>query len=202
VHNRLPTKAVVYIRHSVPAGYHASKAPTDPEHVSGADLYRVEVDGFGKQEVVLEESTPIYRTADIRSAEGMELVRVYLSSAAVSGPLKAQVDDLVRTEKEIGEGQTRIGSLREQMGEYRQRMDELHVQIVTLRAVRTAGPLMTSLEKKLQEISDKLSKATIDVVALEEKLMLARIKFQDGVADLSLETDAATSATKVATSAQ
>jgi hypothetical protein len=198
VHNRLPTKAVVYIRHSVPAGYHASKAPTDPEHVSGADLYRVEVDGFGKQEVVLEESTPIYRTADIRSAEGMELVRVYLSSAAVSGPLKAQVDDLVRTEKEIGEGQTRIGTLREQMGEYRQRMDELHAQIVTLRAVRTAGPLMTSLEKKLQEISDKLSKATIDVVALEEKLMLARIKFQDGVADLSLETDAATGATKVA----
>jgi hypothetical protein len=200
VHNRLPTKAVVYIRHSVPAGYHASKAPTDPEHVSGADLYRVEVDGFGKQEVVLEESTPVYRTADLRSAEGMELVRAYLSSAAVSGALKAQVDELVRTEKEIGEGQTRIGTLREQMGEYRQRMDELHAQIVTLRAVRTAGPLMASLEKKLQEVSDKLSKATIDVVALEEKLMLARIKFQDGVADLSLETDAATGATKVAAS--
>jgi hypothetical protein len=47
---------------------------------------------------------------------------------------------------------------------------------------------MTSLEKKLQEVSDRLSKATIDVVALEEREMLARIKFQDGVADLSLET--------------
>jgi hypothetical protein len=199
VHNRLPTKAVVYIRHSVPAGYHASKAPTDPEHVSGADLYRVEVDGFGKQEVVLEESTPVYRTADIRSAEGMELVRVYLSSAVVNGPLKVQVDDLVRTEKEIGEGEQRIATLREQMGEYRQRMDELHVQVVTLRAVRTAGPLMASLEKKLQEVSDRLSKATIDVVALEEKLMLSRIKFQDGVADLSLEKDAVAGATKVAT---
>ncbi len=198
VHNRLPTKAVVYIRHTVPAGYHASKAPTDPEHVSGADLYRVEVDGFGKQEVVLEESTPVYRTADIRSNEGLELVRAYLSSAVVSGPLKGQVDELVRTEKQIGEGEQRIATLREQMGEYRQRMDELHVQIVTLRAVRTAGPLMASLEKKLQEVSDKLSKATIDVVALEETLMLARIKFQDGVADLSLESDPATGTTKVA----
>ena len=76
------------------------------------------------------------------------------------------------------------------MGEYRQRMDELHVQIVTLRTVKTAGPLMVNLEKKLPEVSDKLSKATIDVVSLEEKLMLARIKFQDGVADLSLESDA------------
>jgi hypothetical protein len=46
---------------------------------------------------------------------------------------------------------------------------------------------MTSLEKKLQEVSDKLSRSTIDLVALQEKLMVARIKFQDGVADLSLE---------------
>ena len=47
--------------------------------------------------------------------------------------------------------------------------------------------LMQNLEKKLQEVSDKLSKSTIDLVALQEKLMVARIKFQDGVADLSLE---------------
>jgi len=53
--------------------------------------------------------------------------------------------------------------------------------------VKTAGPLMQSLEKKLQEMSDKLSKGTIDVVGLEEKRMLARIKFEDTVADLTLE---------------
>lgn len=198
IHNRLPTRAVVYVRHTVPAGYHASKAPGDPERVAGADLYRVEVDGLGKQQLVLEESTPVTRTADLRSAEGLQLVRAYLSGAVVSGPLKGQVEELVRTEKEIGEGETRIATLREQMGEYRERMDELHAQVVTLRAVRTAGPLMVSLERKLQEMSDHLSRATIDVVALEEKLMLARIKFQDGVADLSLDAEAG--APKVATS--
>ena len=190
IHNRLPTKAVVYVRHSVLAGYHASKAPTDPEHVSGADLYRVEVDGFGKQEVQLEESTPVYRTADLRTPDGMGLVRAYLTSAVISGPLKAQVEELVRTQKEIADDEQRIQTQRDQMGEYRQRMDELHAQIVTLRMVKTAGPLMVNLEKKLTEVSDKLSKATVDVVSLEEKLMLARIKFQDGVADLSLESDA------------
>ena len=46
---------------------------------------------------------------------------------------------------------------------------------------------MTHLEKKLQEISEKLSKSTVDVVALQEKLMVARVQFQTGVADLSLE---------------
>jgi hypothetical protein len=196
IHNRLATKAIVYVRHSVAAGYRASKAPTDPEHVSGADLYRVEVDGFGKQEVQLEETTPIYRTADLRTPDGMGLVRAYLTSAVVNGPLKGQVEELVRTQKEIADDEQRIQTTREQMGEYRQRMDELHAQIVTLRAVKTAGPLMTNLEKKLAEVSDKLSKATVDVVSLEERLMLARIKFQDGVADLSLEADP----NKVATS--
>jgi hypothetical protein len=48
---------------------------------------------------------------------------------------------------------------------------------------------MASLEKKLQEMSDKLSKGTIDVVGLEEKRMLARIRFEDGVADLSLKRE-------------
>ncbi len=187
VHNRLAAPAVVYIRHAVTPGYKIAKGPSEPEHVGNADLYRVEIDGFGKKELSLEEATPVYRTADIRSPDGLELVKAYLSSAALVGPLKGQVDDLVKMQQEIGNVEQRIATLHDQMTEYRQRMDELHAQIVTLKMVRTGGPLMASLEKKLQEMSDKLSKGTIDVVGLEEKRMLARIRFQDGVADLSLE---------------
>jgi hypothetical protein len=46
---------------------------------------------------------------------------------------------------------------------------------------------MRNLEKKLQDVSDKLSQATVDLAALEEKAMLLRIHFQDGVAELSVE---------------
>ncbi len=187
VHNRLDTPAVLYVRHAVTPGFKIGKGPGEPEHVGNADLYRVELEPFGKKEVSLEESTPVYRTADIRSPDGLELVKAYLSSAAVEGPLKGQVDELVKMQQEIGNVEQHIATLHDQMAEYRQRMDELHGQIVTLRMVRTGGPLMASLEKKLQEMSDKLSKGTIDVVSLEEKRMLARIKFQDGVADLTLE---------------
>ncbi len=187
IHNRLDTPAVVYVRHAVTPGYKVGKGPGEPEHVGNADLYRVELDAFGKKEVALEESTPVYRTADIRSPDGLELVKAYLSSAAVAGPLKGQVDELVKMQQEIGSVEQHIATLHDQMGEYRQRMDELHGQIVTLRMVRTGGPLMASLEKKLQEMSDKLSKGTIDVVGLEEKRMLARIKFEDAIADLTLD---------------
>ena len=93
------------------------------------------------------------------------MVTAYLSSAAAEGPLKSAVGELLELHREMANSEQQIATTREQMEEYRARMDELHAQVVTLKAVKTAGPLMPSLEKKLQEVSDRLSKATIDLVA-------------------------------------
>jgi uncharacterized coiled-coil DUF342 family protein len=134
----------------------------------------------------------------------MDLVRAYVSSLSnmgdphtvVEAPLKAQVQKLLELNTEMAKIEQQIGTTHEQMAEYRQRMDELHSQIFTLKAVKTAGPLMAHLEKKLQEMSEKLSKATIDVVALQEKQMVARVSFQNGVGDLMLESDEKKTAAK------
>jgi chromosome segregation ATPase len=116
------------------------------------------------------------------------LIKLYLSSAALDGPLKTSVAELIKVHQEMENLSQQIATMREQMSEYRARMDELHVQIVSLRAVKTkGGNLLQHLEKKLQEVSEKLSTATVDLVGVQEKLMVARIRFQDGVAELSLE---------------
>jgi hypothetical protein len=39
-----------------------------------------------------------------------------------------------RVQKDIADDEQRVQTIREQMGEYRVRMDELHAQLVTLRA--------------------------------------------------------------------
>src|SRR6185503_18813196 len=109
------------------------------------------------------------------------------SSAVLEGPLKGEIEKLLKLNADMTKIEQQIATAREQMGEYRLRMDELHAQLVTLKLVKTAGPLMAHLEKKLQEVSEKLSKATVDVVSLQEKQMVARIQFQTGVGDLSLE---------------
>ena len=100
VHNRLATPAVVYIRHAVAPGYTLAKGPGDPEHVGNADLYRVDLDGYGKKEVSLEEATPVYRTADIRSPDGLEL-REGLPLVGRARPARSrrQVDDLVKMQQ-------------------------------------------------------------------------------------------------------
>jgi len=185
--SRLAEPSVVYVRHTVPKGYKLSKGPESTEKLGDAQLFRVEIPANGKVELVLEEETPVLRSVDVRSSAGMDLVRAYLSSAALAPELAAKMKPLLDLQKDIGNVEQRIDTGREQMSEYRARMDELHVQIVTLKAVKTAGPLMKSLEKKLEEVSDKLSKATVDLVALEEQRMVSRIKLEDGIAELSLD---------------
>jgi hypothetical protein len=188
LNNRMDEKATVYIRHSVPQGYKLTKSPAAKERIGSAHLFRVDVPASGKVEVVIEEATPLFKTADIRSPEGLALIKLYLSSAALDGPLKTAVSELIKLHQDMENLSQQIGTMREQMTEYRTRMDELHAQIVSLRAVKTkGGNLLEHLEKKLQEVSDKLSTATVDLVGVQEKLMVARIRFQDGVAELSLE---------------
>jgi hypothetical protein len=187
LYNRLSEKATVYLRHTVLPGYKLMKSPQLAEKIAGAHIFKVELSAGQKLDVDIEEATPLYKTADIRSPGGMEMVRVFLSGAAMNGPLKAKVADLIKLQQDIGNLEQHIQTMREQMSEYRARMDELHAQLVTLKAVKTAGPLMQSLEKKMSDVSDRLSKATIDLVSLQEKLMMARVSFQDGVAELSLD---------------
>jgi len=206
LYNRLPERATVYLRHTVAAGYKLTKAPerstetplkgSTAEHLAGAHLFRVELEPNGKTDVIVEEATPVFRSTDIRTTAGQDLVRAYLSSAVLEGPLKAEIEKLLKLNADMSKIEQQITTAREQMGEYRMRMDELHAQLVTLKAVKTAGPLMAHLEKKLQEVSEKLSKATVDVVSLQERAMVARISFQTGVGDLTLDAkdDKATAA--------
>jgi hypothetical protein len=187
-HNRLPERAVVFVRHTVADGYKLKKGQGDKfERLGTAHLFRVEVPPSGSVDLTIEEATPVFKTVDLRSPIDMEQVRVYLSEGAVEGPLKASIEDLVKTQQDLGNVEQRILTTRDQMQAYRTRMDELHAQVLSLRLVKTGASLMRNLEKKLQEVSDKLSQATVDLAALEEKAMLLRIHFQDGVAELSLE---------------
>src|SRR5512140_3495363 len=195
LHNRTGERATVYVRHTVAGGYTLTKSPAgtcqtgECEKIGGAHLFKVDVDPKKSQEVTIEEETPVFKSTDIRTPGGLDMVKAFLNGGAARGPLKEKVAELVRLHGEMAKIEQQIATTREQMQEYRVRMDELHAQIVTLKVVKSAGPLMVSLEGKMREISDKTSKATIDLVSLQEKQMIARIHFQDGVAELTLEKD-------------
>ena len=184
--NRLDHPVTVYVRHTVEDGWTLGKAPKDVERVGDARLFRVELAARGTRKIDIEESTPMRRTIDLRSPDALQLVEVYLSQPIDDPGLAGPMKHLLALNHEMADQQEAIDGMRQRLGDYRVRMNELHAQIVTLQAVKSGGALMRQLKQKMSEISDRVQKSTLELVDREEKLMLARIKFQDAVAELTL----------------
>jgi len=185
--NALPEPATVYVRHTVAPGYTLTKGQVEHERVGSAYLFRVQVPAAGQTELVIEESTPVERTLDVRSPADRASVSVYVSEVPADGPLRAELATILQKATAIADIEERLGSARDQAREYRQRMDEVHGQIVTLRAVKSANALVTTLENTLRDVTDAVSKSTSAVVGLQQDLLVARVSFQQEVSGLSLQ---------------
>ncbi len=101
--------------------------------------------------------------------------------------LATQLDEIVKMHRALQDKQSRIDTVHRQMNDYRTRVDEIHVQLVTLRKVPHAQKLSRHLAKKMEEISERLQKATIEVTDLQGQVLSSRITLQDRLAELTLE---------------
>jgi hypothetical protein len=184
--NRLPEIAKVYIRHTVNKGWKLLDAPPAFERIGDAHLFEVDLEPGESKQVEIAEATPMERTLDLNADVTLDMMKVYVEAPEGTPELKKSLHHLLDIHKalvDFGEEQT---SLHRRLDDYRERMDELHGQIVTLQAVKTGGELMTHLKDKMKDISERVQKATITLVDTEEKIMLKRVEFQDALAELTL----------------
>jgi len=137
------------------------------------------------------------RTLDLNADVTLEMMKVFVEAPEGGAEIKEQLRKLLGIHKGLIDLAQEQESLRRRLGDYKERMDELHGQIVTLQAVKTGGDLMSHLKTKMRDISDRVQKTTIAIVDQEEKIMLARVQFQDALAEMSLSdvTAAAPAAT-------
>jgi seryl-tRNA synthetase len=126
------------------------------------------------------------RTLDLNADVTLDMLKVYVQAPESTPELKQSLEKLLSIHKKLVDLAEEQVSLDRRLGDYRERMDELHAQIVTLQAVKTGGELMTHLKTKMKEISDRVQKATIGKVDTEEQIMLTRVQFQDALAELTL----------------
>ncbi len=184
--NRGATAARVFVRHALPEGWTLRKKGRF-EKLGGAYLLPVDVPPHDAVNVEIEESQPFQKSIDIQTDTGLGDIALFLRSAhAVSPELQGKLDEIVKMHRELRDKEDRIATLHRQMGDYRQRVDEIHVQLVTLRKVPNAQKLSSYLAKKMQEISDRIQQATMDVTDLEGQVLTTRIALEDRVAELSL----------------
>jgi hypothetical protein len=186
VTNRLGAVAKLFIRHTVAKGWTLTEAPPASERVGDAHLFEVQLAPHEVKDVVIAEATPIDRTLDLAADVTLEMMKVWLDAPEGTPELKDQLRKLLvahRTLVDLGQEQNGI---RRRLTDYRARMDDLHKQIFTLQAVRTSGDLMAHLKAKMKEISERVQKTTIQIVDQDEKIMLARVQFQDTLGELVL----------------
>src|SRR5262245_35417477 len=193
-HNRLAEPVTVYVRHTVAPGFELGAAPASRERIGAAYLFRVALGASGEAEVVIEESTPESKVINVREEAGMALFRTYLANAEADPALREGLRQLLQRTDEIDELEQRIATTRDQMKEYRERTRELSEQLTSLRAVATkggaSGPLLQHIEQALRETNDRLSQATLQLVSLEEKKMVARIRREEAISLAALRGSA------------
>ena len=185
--NRSQKPAEVFVRHAVPRGW--TLAETAPTHrkLGGAYLFPVEVPAKGSVRLRIDVWTPLMKTVDLKTDAGVRAIGVYLSTTkALDATTRAKLEDIVKLHREIHDLQEKVNTLSSQMQVYRQRIDEIHVQLVTLRKVPSARKLSQHLAKKMEDISQRLQELTVETTEVEGELMTKRITIQDRIAELSL----------------
>ncbi|HEY3358043.1 MAG TPA: hypothetical protein VGQ83_32640 [Polyangia bacterium] len=186
VTNRLRTPQTLLVRHTVARGWQITKAPKLSDQFGDARLFEIALGPNETKTIEIEEATPMVRTLDLRSPIGIDLVRVYLRTPRVDPAFQTAMDRLLKIHADMAQHEETIESLRQRGDEYRTRLDELHVQIMSLQVVKAKGTLLTHLGQKMKEISQRVQDNTIAIVDHQEKLMVAKVKFNEGLSELSL----------------
>lgn len=192
VTNRLAAPTKLYVRHTVQKGWNLVHNPKVYERLDTSYVFEVDLPAGAQKTLTIEESTPLRRTVDLRAPVAVDMVRLYVQLHPEDKRFVAPLKKILALYRELSDHATAIDSLRQRMGEFRARSDELHTQIVSLKSVKAGAKLLRDLEKKMAEISSRTQKATIAVVDHQEKLMMARIRFQDAIAELNLKAPKAT----------
>ncbi len=187
--SRLREDTTVYVRHTVGKGWSLLDAPETFERIADAYLFAVPLQAGKTAMVEISEATPLTRTLDLHHDTTLDMMKVFVETAEPGPELAAQLKELLGVHRELVDGKEKMDSLRRRASEYRVRMDELTAQILTLKSVKHGGDLLKHLDGKLKDISNRVQKATIEIVDTEERLMLSKVKFQDLLAELHL-TDA------------
>ena len=186
--NRDGKPATVYVRHPISEGFKLEAPASGVEKLGGAYLFAVNVPANESVKLSIEESTPMQKSLDIRDDDGIKALGLYLHSAAKLEPeLAAKLAHIVDRHRAMVELDERLLTLQAQSNVYRERIEEINAQLVSLRRVAQAGELSRHLSKKMEEISQRLQKTTIDAADLQAKRLTERVAMEDQLSELTLE---------------
>jgi hypothetical protein len=196
--NRGQGPATVYVRHALSPGFRLEQPAQGFEKFREGYLFRVEVSAGGTAKLRIEEGTPISKTVDIRTSSGIADLKLYLraAQARLDAETRTRLEQIVDMHRAMMELEERRQTALLQTETYRERIEELNAQLVSLRRVAQAQALSQNLARKMDEISQRLQKLTIQVADFDGQLLAERVKLEDRLAELTLAKSATAVAAK------
>ena len=174
----------VLLRHRLSAGYVVTKAPGADQALGDSRLFEIEVPAGATKTVEVVEAMPKAEYFAINSSDALMHLRTLAAITTVAPKVRGAITDVLTTQAKLAGLDQQIAGLRDQAHEYQMRGDELNVQLVSLRAVKTTGELMQKLHQRMADISDRKQKTTIAIVEAQQQSMLLRLRLQDAYGEL------------------
>jgi hypothetical protein len=129
--------------------------------------------------VEISEFTTITATLDLTTDRGVEGLASYLRANKKDTRFTEAGTNLVKAHRIISKNLKRINHVAGQLAMLRSRMDELHIQLVTLEAVKTKGRIIRTLHDRMAGVSKQVQYAVMEIVELREQIMVDRFAYRD-----------------------
>ncbi len=186
--NRDSKAATVYVRHPITEGFKLESPASGVEKLGGAYLFAVNVPPNESVKLSIEESNPDPEVAR-HSQPGRYRRAWFVLAFRVQIGAGAHPQAFADRRAPPCDGRTRRTPGHDPSAGQRvpgtHRRDQRAARV--LRKVTQAGELSRNLAKKMEEISQRLQKATIDAADLEAKRLTERVAMEDQLSELTLE---------------
>ena len=191
IHNRLTVPTTVYVRQAINDGWTVIAPPTGALRLPTSFLIPVEVAAGGTATLDINEGTPQRRELAMGDRAAMRLLATFAAEGKIDDIIRKPLEQVLATDDAIARAQVEVESLREQQLAYLERTRELAAQLVTLKLVKTAGPLMSELSDKLRELNTLSSQASMMVIAAQDRWLIERARQAAQLIELRVATGAA-----------
>lgn len=198
--NRGQSPATVYVRHEPSDGYKLVLPVDGIEKFRDAYLIPVKIPANASATLKIEEATPIHKSVDIRTELGVAELKLFLraSAARLEPATRAALEQVVDLHRQMAELEEKRQTAQLQSQTYRDRVEELNVQLVSLRKVTQAQVLSRNLAQKMDEISQRLQKLTLQIADIDGQILAQRVTLEDRLAELTLGKSSALASNDVA----
>ncbi len=184
LHNRGQLPATVYLRHDSDRGWTLKKSPKLISDFGAMNVFKVELAPGAREDVEIVEVTPITATLDLTTDRGVDELSRYLAKQKDDNRFKEAATNLVKAHRKISRNLKRINHVAGQLAMLRGRLDELHVQLLTLEAVNSRGKIIRTLQNRMAGVSKQVQDVVMEIIDLREEIMMDRFAYRDLISQM------------------